>query len=276
MAEQVGEIAAGATKPVRRGVQLTLFAYTGQVHCSVKNACFAALNKIANERDWAVTLNEMIGDAMLPRARNAAVSLFMASTLTDLIMVDADNYCSAADFLRLLDHDVDVVGAACRSRSEPLKWPIRWQHQPNIERSSNGLIEVDSVGSGILRISRKCIEAMIAARPDDWYVDENVSARKSYALFEYERSNNTWWGEDTTFCNRFRATGGKVWIDPDIETRHIGQVEYTASVTAWLQTLPRKIELVSPESNKVSWVQNTLSSQPQIVEADAPAMQAAE
>jgi hypothetical protein len=253
----------------KRSIQLTIFAYTGEVHCAVKNAMVAGMTALASERDWPASIAEIIGDAMLPRSRNTAVSLCRASAATDLIMCDADNYCSPADLVKLLDHDVDLVGAACRSRTEPLRWPVRWKHNGAIARSANGLIDVESVGTGIIRFSRNCLERMCEAYKDEWYVDDSSPTGKTVALFEYERRNRHWWGEDVTFCNRWRAIGGQVWIDPDIETRHIGTVEFTHSVAKWLGELPPNINLASPESGLESKVKNLLSLHPSQTEAAA-------
>ncbi len=254
-----------------RNVQFAIFPYTGQVHCAVKNAIVAAGNEIA-KRGWGSAIMEIIGDAMIPHARNTAHTLFLESGATDLVMCDDDNYCSSADFLRLIDHDVDVVAAPCRSRVDPLKWPVRWMHDAPMQRAPNGLMEVQSVGTGIIRFTRSCIEQMVEAYSHRWFVNPNVKTGKSVALFEYEIENNNWWGEDVTFCRRWRKLGGKVWIDPDIVTAHIGTVEFTNSVANWLGAQPRRINLVSEESNEQSWIENRLSATP----AEMPQAEAAE
>jgi hypothetical protein len=51
-----------------------------------------------------------------------------------------------------------------------------------------------------------------------------------YALFDTSLVNGGFCGEDYTFCDRWRATGGKIWVDPDIVLRHVGTTTYTGSI----------------------------------------------
>jgi hypothetical protein len=42
--------------------------------------------------------------------------------------------------------------------------------------------------------------------------------------------NGEFCGEDYTFCDRWRAIDGKVWVDKDIALRHVGTTTHTGSL----------------------------------------------
>lgn len=229
-------------------VVIALLSYSGQPHSQVKNEIFQAAQAMM-ARGWVATMSERVGACMIPHVRNAAVSEFLHNPdATDLIFVDDDNWCNAEGLLRLVDADVDIVAAPCRSRCEPLTWPIRWMQQ-TIQRSLNGLIEVETVGTGIMRIRRAVLEKMMAADPDGWYTDATSKAGRSWPLFDYGVEAHAWWGEDIRFCRKARAQGFKVWIDPEITTHHIGRHDFSGSVGSWLKAMPAEIQVATHVKN---------------------------
>lgn len=176
------------------------------------------------------------GNSSIPQARNWAVTHFMkATTATDLIFIDDDNYGQAGTFKKLLSYDVEVVGAPCRGKTDNVTWPVRFLTDVPIKRAPNGLVEVEAVGTGLMRITRSCIETMIEANPLNWYHDKNGGGdSRSYALFRDRIKDYLWIGEDIGFCLDWRKIGGKVWIDPDIVTHHIGNQTFSGNPTDWL------------------------------------------
>lgn len=240
-----------------RSVQIVIISYAPEIHSQVKNACFAALGHLS-ERGYSVKLCERIGDCMIPRARNAVVSDFLQSGDDDLIMVDADNYCQPDGFEKLLTADADVVAAPCRGKKEQVTWPIRWLHEDL--KIENGLLEVECVGTGIIRMSRKCLEAMADKFP--WYEDDTCQAKRAPALFWYDIINGALWGEDLVFCQRWRNQGGKVFIVPDVTTWHIGYMHYQGSVTDWLKAVPRSIIVQDKATKSEIAIANPISQIP--------------
>lgn len=240
-----------------RSVQIAIISYAPEIHAQVKNACFAALGHLG-ELGYAVKLCERIGDCMIPRARNAVVADFLAGTDDQLIMVDADNYCQPDGFEKLLTADADVVAAPCRGKKPEVTWPIRWLHQDM--KVENGLMEVESVGTGIIRMSRRCLEEMAKHWP--WYEDDTCGAKKAPQLFWYEIINNALWGEDLVFCRRWRELGGKVFILPDVTTWHIGYMHFQGSVSDWLKVMPKSIQIQDKATQSAVTIDNPLSQQP--------------
>ena len=80
-----------------------------------------------------------------------------------------------------------------------------------------GMIEVEAVGTGFMKISRSALERIRAARPD--------LERADYTRFFWFNDQDG--GEDYEFCALARSVGLSIWADPTIDLKHVGDKEYT-------------------------------------------------
>lgn len=145
-------------------------------------------------------------------ARNQMVREFLMTDYTDLVFIDDDMGWSVDGFMRMLTKDVDVVGAICPRRTDPVQWNanlLRDERGSRIER--DGLLECAYVGTGIMRIRRTVLEAM--APP--WFDTAWEGGRKI--------------GEDAWFCREWRQRGGRIWAEPDITVTHSGMNEWSGN-----------------------------------------------
>ena len=103
----------------------------------------------------------------------------------------------------------------------------------------DGLLEVYDAGTGFMMISRFALQAMIDNYGDELsYTGDEKSVSKSgkvtkktiklHALFDtsIDLKTDRYLSEDYTFCRRWQALGGKIWIDPDIVLNHHGSYTY--------------------------------------------------
>lgn len=165
-----------------------------------------------------------IGNALIHDARNRMVSWFIArEDATDLLFIDADIAWDAQDALRLVMSPHDVIGGTYRQKRDD-------EEMYNVAGLNPGptqLIEVDYLGTGFLKISRRAIEKLMRAHPEKKYL--NPDGSDCYGLFEAPIENGKLTGEDAMFCRRWRAAGGKVFLDPDMTLHHVGTKLYTGN-----------------------------------------------
>jgi hypothetical protein len=86
---------------------------------------------------------------------------------------------------------------------------------------------------------------MIAQYPETKYRDmfARLSASEPanddllYALFDtsLDREKGTYLPEDYTFCKRWRAMGGEIWVDVLSKFTHIGQFGYQGDFSVFLK-----------------------------------------
>ena len=59
---------------------------------------------------------------------------------------------------------------------------------------------------------------------------------KYHGLFLETIKDGRRWAEDYAFCRRWRALGGKIWIDPEARMLHAGRKEWIVRVADYLGT----------------------------------------
>jgi hypothetical protein len=159
----------------------------------------------------------IIGNALVHDARNQLVSWFLATDATDMLFIDADIGWQPEAALRLALSPHDVIGGAYPQKREG----VETYNVAGLKPSSSGLVEVDYMGTGFLKIRRRAIEKLIKAHPDTRY--QAADGREVYGLFQAPIADGKLTGEDAFFCRLWRASGGKVFLDPDMTLWHVGR-----------------------------------------------------
>jgi hypothetical protein len=235
------QIAQAQSATDKRHLFLVLPSYTG--HIWVPTAASLIYN-LWNLQETRVELCPILFDAQIAMSRSQAAMLFLASSASDMIMCDWDMVFSAPSIAQLISHPVDIVGCDYPRRTEPIGYSTRFLRDRsgkrfNVTPDENGLIEVEAVPTGLMKISRNAVEQMIEAYPDLHYIDELMPNKKGCALFSNLFENSRSWGEDISFCRRWRRIGGKVYLDPAIAIGHWGHKQFTGDYNHWLKAMAK-------------------------------------
>jgi len=207
-------------------IMVAIPAYTGVVHMGTMRSLITDLIGLIKRGD-RFTLVDDIGSAAIADCRGVIATNFYHSDCDELVFIDSDVAWEAGALLKLIDHPVDLVAGIYPQRVDPLAWTCKWdESKPQLWADpETGLLEVEAIPAGFMKISRNCIEKMINAYPQE-YFNNKAKDNKFYALFEsyiFEKDGyNCKHGEDYSFCYRWRDLGGKIWIDPEIGMGHIG------------------------------------------------------
>ncbi len=191
------------------------------------------------------------GSSNLPRARNGLVARFLASECTDLLMIDDDMGWNANSAVRLLASDKPFIAAAGRKKnqrpnSDPAAWCAQWlREQESVDHDDMGAVKVARVGGAFAKIERGVFEKLIAAHPEWKHLGHEEMTAEQHAcyhqFFRFDTESNQEIGEDYLFCDRWRAIGGEVWVDPSIELTHMGPMPYTGRLLEILHPVHAKI-----------------------------------
>ena len=183
---------------------------------------------------WDVGLAKHIGDADLAGARNMVFSQAYKGPFTHLLFVDADVSWEPGSIERMLSWNVDLILGAYPKRADNAGYPVRTK--PGVrnfvdpitrEPRPDGLMLVDGGPTGLMLISRACMDRMVNEYEDHWYEDARVPGRKAWNIFVFAVRNNKRVTEDMYFCERWRAMGGEVWVDPHLMLHHHGDKTYS-------------------------------------------------
>lgn len=222
--------------------------------------CAIALLQYTAARGIAMKLELLGYESLITRGRNTLVAKFLDDPAnTHLLFVDADIGFEVEQVMRMLAFDRDVVAgmyplkriewtAAALDRvqaGEPLEQaPIRFVGAPcsgeELERDGDFLTG-DCAGTGFMMIKRAVLERMIASYPHTRYTAAHTAAvpntsPNQYALFDclIDARTGEYLSEDYAFCQRWRALGGRIWLDTRGLLMHIGPHEFLGTPHARL------------------------------------------
>jgi len=212
-----------------------------------------------NQHQIPLAFGTIANESLVTRARNVLLAYFLASDYTHLLFIDADIEFQTEDVLKLYAHDKDVVVGAYPKKgvawdkirtnlTDPANkdremsdrdmasfgsdYAINFQFLDKETKTigvENGLIKLHDAGTGFMMIKREAILKMIKAYPEFKYnndvnINNDSLKDKFYAMFDtmIDPIDRRYLSEDYTFCRRWQAIGGDIWLDPSISLNHYG------------------------------------------------------
>lgn len=170
--------------------------------------------------------------------RNVFLSIwFDGIKASHMLFVDADMQWEPELIRDMILADVPLIGAIYPRKKISLSW-VGSPTEPPAE-PKNGLLELESLGCGVMLIRRDCIENMIDKGECEVETDLSGTSLKgllephgvSRLIHAFDKvTNERGWklSEDYSFCHRHRKAGGKVWAAIDHQLTHLGVYAFSA------------------------------------------------
>jgi len=171
------------------------------------------------------------GNCHVDDARNAVVYEFLKTDCDELVFLDADVSWEPEHLIALCNFDSEMVGGVYpyRREGEGESMPVRML--PGVfEADANGLLEVDGLPTGFLRIKRSVFEKM---RP--YVAAYDKGGKVTPVFFERDMLGIGRRGGDIGFAMRWRAIGGKCHAAVDLRLGHTGKYTLKDSLAASLR-----------------------------------------
>jgi glycosyltransferase involved in cell wall biosynthesis len=173
-------------------------------------------------------------DALVQRARNDCIALALEMNCDDIIFIDSDLEWQPEWFYQLLDYPVDVVGGTYRKKTDENEaYVAKFDNLATIQPDPvTGLMEVQGLGTGFLRISRSAMQ---------WLWDnsepynEKEEGKHRRWIFEVIVENGSLISEDILLCRKLRENGYKIWLDPVMTLGHVGTKKFQGNFQHWLK-----------------------------------------
>lgn len=191
--------------------------------------CFVSYMKfalLAMKYGINFSLDTMVNESLIPRARNNLVSKFMANKqATHLMFIDADIRWDPEAVLRMVLYDVGVVCGLYPMKGIPIRYVLNTL--PGGKRIGP-LLEVSTSGTGFMMVKREVIQDLMDAMPEKKYKDSlNLGPNFEpymYALFDTMVDENGYYlSEDWTFCKLVREKlNVPIWVDTEVKLDHAG------------------------------------------------------
>ena len=127
------------------------------------------------------------------------------------------------DLLKLIETEGNVVAGTYRCKTEegptPEFYMGTWETDQDFRPilRSDGCISAKLVPAGFLKITAEAVDSFMNAYPELCY---GPMHHLSVDLFNHGVHERIWWGEDYSFCRRWKDKCGDIWLVPDLSIDH--------------------------------------------------------
>lgn len=182
--------------------------------------------------------------SLLHSMRNMMASLLLSKPeLSHILFIDADMGFLPDAVMRMIDANVDVIGAVYPYKKLPLQYQlddaepteslgewigkhIKYAARGTPQKYTDDIYEFEAVGTGLMLISKHSLrtisrsDKMAEYKKGDgfqWYYPSCY-----YGFFDFDTIDGFAVGEDYAFCLRWSAEGGKIYGLVSERIRHVG------------------------------------------------------
>jgi hypothetical protein len=180
----------------------------------------------------SLSIMEAAGGSHIGKARERVLWLAMHDYKpTHLLFIDADMGWDAKQVTRLLCADHEFAAIAGVRKTDEVK--VCCNFLPTEERHPvTNFLKVRDVGFAFVLLKTSVVDKLCKAYPD---LEYNCGDKREWALFldmiDKKDKTNGLRGErlseDFSFCRRWRAIGGDIFLDDEAAIIHAGRKEYT-------------------------------------------------
>lgn len=193
-------------------------------------------------------------DSLIQRARNDYFSVAYNSKVDVLFFIDSDIGWNPNDFVKLVLSEKDMIGGTYRKKTEEeelyavkvleendLKW--------NLNIAKDGLLEVQGLGCGFLKLSKRCVKLLFETEKKYYTNGENIIKNICDCVIN---EDNNFVSEDIIMGFKWNALGEKVYLDTNINLVHVGQKAYSGDVAKWINNWKSKLNYQDSHVNSES------------------------
>jgi hypothetical protein len=198
---------------------------------------------------FKVRVESLFNESLIPRARNRLAHSFMQNPEYEyMIFIDADVGFDDMAILKLLLADRDVSAAVYPRKN--INWPLIEKAakagKENLqdysarfvfnainlkgETDDDGMVEVTHAATGFMMIKRTTLEklATVVRQYTDRMDDELYVCHEFFKCDINDEGRFT--SEDYYFCDVWRNTGGKIYLNPFIQLSHTGTYRFEGNL----------------------------------------------
>lgn len=183
---------------------------------------FVGISRLCGQLGVELDILTTANESAITRGRSNLAATFLKTDRKTLAFIDADIQIAAADFVRLLQLDKPVRGAAvCLKTSDASECLNVYANGKRLRRAEMPTepFEVDYIGGAVMFIEREVVERL-SDDPAIRYIDPiNGEGAHIFGELIVEQALLS---EDYSLCARARRAGFGIWCDPSIQVTHFG------------------------------------------------------
>lgn len=171
-------------------------------------------------------------DALVQRSRNDLVALAVEQEFDGILWIDADMEWAPAWAVAVALSNKDVIGLPVIKKSlNEESYNVKCSLD-KLVLNDEGLISVDSIGTGFLYMSREAFMYLWNNSPE--YVHNGQNKRW---IFDVKIQDGDIISEDVLVCQKLREGGFEILIDPSKTCNHMGKLKFTGNFLSFMQRL---------------------------------------
>ena len=203
-------------------------SYSGDVSAFYADSLINTINRLKNN-EIQISHQFLVYQPVIQYARNTLVKQFLESENDEIIFIDSDQAWEPEDLIKLINSDKDIIGAAVHLKTHDERYNVRFLNN-NVD--ANGLLLVESVGTGFLKVSRNAMQKVF-----DYSDKYEYNGMLYSSVFELEIVNGQAVTEDFVFCKKWEDLGGEVYIDTTLKSFHIGKDMWASDIKRYLKDM---------------------------------------
>lgn len=218
-----------------RKVLIATPAYDGKIDAWYANSLVNTII-LGLQKDILFQPVYMSYDALVQRARNDLVAIAVENEFDDILWIDADIEWDSKKAIDIIELDQDIIGLPVIKKSLNVEhYNIKSKPEDLYIRNDDGLIKVESIGTGFLKMSKSAF--MYLWENSEKYVHNNESSRW---VFDVKIVNGDIMSEDVLVCQKLIEGGFDIWLEPSSTCNHMGNLKYSGNFEDFIKKIKPK------------------------------------
>jgi len=209
-----------------RKVLIATPSHDGKLEASYVNSLLQSI-KLCNQLEIELIPLWMCYDSLVQRCRNDLIAIAIEHKFDDILWIDSDIEWNPEWIIKLLQSNKDVIGGTYRKKTDEQE--IYLVKTDNKKIDKEGLLEVDGLGFGFLKMSKKAFTTLW--KKSKSYETDGI---KSKMIFNIDIEKGKFIGEDIVVCNKLKKLGFIIYLDPSMTCNHIGAKKYVGNFNNWI------------------------------------------
>jgi len=187
---------------------------------------------------WKHEMVSEIGNPYISAARSYMLYKALHVDATAIVFIDHDISWDAQDLLTLIETEGEVVAGVYRYKNDNEEYmgchETDLGGRPVVRK--DGCLSMVCVPAGFLKVTDQSINAFIQKYPELCYGNRYSP---HVDLFNHGARDYVWFGEDYSFCHRWKALGQQIWLIPNMNiNHHHGDKVFEGNYHEWLLKQP--------------------------------------
>lgn len=170
-------------------------------------------------------------DALIQRSRNDLVTIAVENDFDGILWIDSDMEWNPEWAIEAVNSGKDALGLPVIKKSLSEAYNVKCKPE-NLVPDADGLIKVESIGTGFLYLSKDAIK----------YLWDNSQAyvhneKDSRWVFEVKIEDGDIISEDVMLCKKLNEGGFEVFIDPAKTCNHVGTLKFVGNFEEFINKI---------------------------------------